>query len=209
MANSGLGLNCHANSRAARLEICGRGGHGGLHPVGCGPPLAQTGSQPAPDFTATTFGGHTLKLADLKGDVIVLNFWATWCGPCRTELPLLEALFRAYNQYGLQVLAVATEDSVPQAQLRPLASKLTIPLVKRMKGPYHDLDALPTNYIIDRSGKLVYAATGAFDVDSFNAIVIPLLKEPIPAPTPPTVTPTSATAPKETAPPVILVKAGE
>ena len=142
--------------------------------------------QLAPDFTVTTFGGHTVKLADLKGDVIILNFWATWCGPCRKELPLLEAYFRTYSKYGFQVLAVATEDSVPDSQLKPLAAKLTIPFVKRMKGPYHDLDAVPTNYIIDRSGKLVYAKANAFDLDQLNAIVIPLLNEAIPdTPAPP------------------------
>jgi thiol-disulfide isomerase/thioredoxin len=104
--------------------------------------------QPAPDFTVTTFGGHTLTSADLKGDVIILNFWATWCGPCRRELPLLEAAFRAYSKYGLQVLAVATEDSLPDSKLRPVAARLTIPFVKRLKGPYRDLNAVPTNYII-------------------------------------------------------------
>jgi peroxiredoxin len=149
--------------------------------------------QPAPDFTVDTFGGHRVRLADLKGDVIVLNFWATWCGPCRRELPLLERAFRAYNRFGFQVLAVATENSVPDDQLKPIAAHLTIPFVKRMSGPYHDLDAVPTNYVIDRSGKLVYAKAYAFDADSLNAVLVPLLMEPYPpmtagggSPAPPT-----------------------
>jgi peroxiredoxin len=138
--------------------------------------------KPAPDFTVTTFGGRTVHMADLKGDVILLNFWATWCAPCRVELPMLEGAFQAYSKYGFQVLAVATEDSLPEKKLRPLAAQLTIPLVKHMKGPYHDLRAVPTSYIIDRSGKLVYAKAGALDLQTLNAIVVPLLKEPIPTP---------------------------
>lgn len=161
--------------------------------LACGCQAAPKVGQLAPDFTVTTFGGRTVKLADLKGDVIVLNFWATWCGPCKRELPMLEAAFDAYNQYGLQVLAVATEDSVSPDTLRPLASRLNIPFVRHMSGPYRYLGAVPTNYIIDRSGKLVYAAAGALDLDDLNAIVIPLLKAPSPSP-PVTAAPTTAEA---------------
>jgi peroxiredoxin len=152
--------------------------------------------QPAPNFTAVTFDGRVVKLADLKGDVVILNFWATWCAPCRKELPTLEAAFRAYNKYGFQVLAVATEDSVPEDKLKPLSRALTIPFVKRMQGQYHDMDAVPTNYVIDRSGNIAYAQAGAFDVDAFNAIVIPLLRQPIPGGTPSPVVTSGATPAK-------------
>ena len=78
------------------------------------------------------------------------------------------------------MFAVATENSVSESQLRPLASKLTIPFVRRLKGPYRDLDAVPTNYVIDRNGKIAYAQAGAIDIDTFNAVVIPLLQAQIP-----------------------------
>jgi cytochrome c biogenesis protein CcmG/thiol:disulfide interchange protein DsbE len=163
--------------------------------------------QPAPDFTVTTFGGKTVKLADLKGDVIILNFWATWCGPCRNELPLLEAYFRIEADSGFQVLAVATEDSVSDAQLKPLAAKLTIPFVKRMRGPYHELDGVPTNYVIDRTGKLVYAKAGAFDLDSLNALIIPLLNQPVPEAPPAPPAPAKATATPVATTPVVALAA--
>ena len=161
----------------------------------CGAMAAPKVGQPAPDFTVTTFGDRVVKLADLKGDVIILNFWATWCAPCRQELPLLEAYFEERSKYGFQVLAVATEDSVPESKLRPLAAKYSIPFVRRMKGPYHDVGAVPTNYIIDRSGKLVYAKAGAFDLDDLDAIIVPLLNEPVPPTLPPAAAETSTTEP--------------
>ena len=164
--------------------------------VSCAAQASPKVGQPAPSFTVTTYGGQKVKLADLKGDVIILNFWATWCGPCKTELPLLEGVFKAYSKYGFQVLAVATEDSLPESKLRPLASKMTIPFVHHLEGPYREMGALPTNYVIDRSGQLVYAKAGAFDLDSFNAIVLPLLKTPIPEETP--AGPTSAPTPVAT-----------
>lgn len=131
---------------------------------------------PAPDFQVTTFDGHKLSLADFKGQVVVLNFWATWCGPCKRELPLLEDYHRQQHAAGLVVLAVATEDSLTPFQLRPLAKLLTLQMVKRFKGNYGEIRYLPTNFVIDRKGILRYAESGGFTRQELDEVVGPLLR---------------------------------
>jgi len=142
------------------------------------PPAA---GKAAPDFQITTLDGKELTLADFKGQVLVLNFWATWCAPCKRELPLLDAYYKIQRPFGLRILAVTTEDSLPLSKLQPLAAMLTIPMVRHLRGPYAILGAVPTNYVIDRAGVLRYAKAGAFSVDAMNEILVPLLSEPAPS----------------------------
>jgi cytochrome c biogenesis protein CcmG, thiol:disulfide interchange protein DsbE len=132
---------------------------------------------PAPDFELTLVDGSKVSLADLKGEVVVLNFWATWCGPCRKELPTLDAYYAMQKQYGLRVYAITTEDSVPLGQLKKLFALMRMPSAKRIKGPYGPLTGVPTNFVIDRSGVLRYAQSGAFDLDQLNTVLVPLLRE--------------------------------
>ena len=132
---------------------------------------------PAPDFQVTTYDGRKLALADFKGQVVVLNFWATWCGPCKRELPLLEDYHRRQHANGLVILAVATEDSLTPFQLRPLAKILTLQMVKRFKGAYGNIKYLPTNFVIDRKGILRYAESGGFTPEGLDQVLGPLIAE--------------------------------
>jgi peroxiredoxin len=144
-----------------------------------------TVGQPAPDFKATTLDGKSLSLADFKGQVLVINFWATWCAPCKAELPLLEAYYHARGAYGLRVIAIATEYSLPPEKLKPIAEHLTLSMIRHFDGNYRVLGGMPTNYVIDRAGIVRYAKADAFNLDSLNALLVPLLNEPATAPSRP------------------------
>lgn len=139
--------------------------------------------EPAPNAELVLANGQRVHLSDLRGQVVVLNYWATWCAPCKTELPLLNGYYVAASQRGwpLKIFAVATEDSVPKYELKHLFSVLSISPTDRIKGgPFAEVDGLPTNYVIDKAGVLRYAKAGAFDLDGLNSILVPLLNEHAP-----------------------------
>ncbi len=135
--------------------------------------------KPAPEATLTMLNGDPIKLSSLRGQVVVLNYWATWCVPCRVELPLLDRYYRIQAKNGLRVFAVTTEDSLPTKLLKPLFGALAITPVRKIRGPY-EYDAVPTNIVIDRSGIVRYAKSGGFDLQDMNEILVPLLNEPAP-----------------------------
>jgi thiol-disulfide isomerase/thioredoxin len=136
--------------------------------------------QPAPNFHLKTFDGRDLTLADFRGDVLIVNFWATWCGPCKAELPLLDAYYRAQQKFGLRVVAVTVENDVPKYALKKLSDIVSFPLARGFRGGYGALEGVPTNYVIDRAGVVRYAKAEAFSLDDLNAILVPLLREPAP-----------------------------
>lgn len=134
--------------------------------------------QPAPPFKLRLIKGGEVTLDQLRGQVVVLNFWATWCVPCREELPTLDRYYELRKDAGLRVYAVTTEDSVPIYKLKALFDVMHIEPVRSIKGPYDVLEnGLPTNIVIDRNGVVRYAKAGAFTLDSLNALLVPLLQE--------------------------------
>jgi len=135
----------------------------------------------APKFTITTFDNRKIKLEELRGKVIIINYWATWCGPCKREMPLLDVFHRKLKDKGLEVFSITTEDSVPKRQLREVESLLSFPLASSLRGSGYGIqNAVPTNYVIDRNGIVRHSQAGAFELDELNALVLPLLREPAP-----------------------------
>lgn len=116
-------------------------------------------STPAPDFTLDKLNGGTLKLSDLRGKAVLLNFWATWCGPCKIETPWLVEMQNQYGSQGLQVVGVAMDDSGKdeiESFAKEMGMNYPILLGKEAVGDeYGGVPALPESFFIGRDGKIV------------------------------------------------------
>jgi len=123
-------------------------------------------SATAPDFTLRSVGGANLRLAEQRGQVVLVNFWATWCGPCRQEMPHLNRLYDKYRSAGFVLLGVNIDDD-PRAAA-DLAAKLGVhfPVLldtdKRVSRAY-DMSAMPATLLIDRDGHVRHIHRGYRD----------------------------------------------
>jgi thiol-disulfide isomerase/thioredoxin len=115
--------------------------------------------QAAPDFDLQTLDGKNTKLSDFRGKAVLLNFWATWCGPCKIEMPWFVELQKQYGPQGLQVVGVAMDDSSTEdiaKFVKDMEVNYPILLGKESVGQsYGGVGVLPTTYFIGRDGKFV------------------------------------------------------
>ncbi|HXF47364.1 MAG TPA: TlpA disulfide reductase family protein [Burkholderiaceae bacterium] len=120
-------------------------------------------AQPAPDFALKTLAGPNLRLKEQRGQVVMVNFWATWCGPCRVEMPHLNKLYEKYRPAGFQLLGVNIDDDPLQAQQLAAKLGLRFPVLldtdKKVSRLY-DLTTMPSTVLIDRDGKVRYVHRG-------------------------------------------------
>ena len=112
---------------------------------------------PAPQFTLAGRGGANVSLAQYKGQVVMLNFWASWCGPCRQEMPLLESIYKKYNRLGFTLIGVNVEPDSSAANEWLKQTPVSFPILydKESKvSRMYDVAGMPSTVIIDRSGKV-------------------------------------------------------
>ena len=136
---------------------------------------------PAPDFTLKSSAGPNVRLQEQRGHVVLINFWATWCGPCRQEMPQLARLHEKYRSAGLVVLGVSVDDDVRHAS--EVAQRLGLGFAvlqdsDKAVSRRYDLATMPTTVLVDRDGRVRYLHRGyvAGTEDAYEREIRELLK---------------------------------
>jgi len=127
--------------------------------------LASSGltGQPAPDFALKSSTGQNLRLSEFRGNVVMVNFWATWCGPCRQEMPLLDELYGRYSRVGFNLLGVNIDDNASKAMEMAAELGVSFPVLfdsSKEVSKLYEVEAMPVTVIIDREGTIRYVHHG-------------------------------------------------
>jgi peroxiredoxin len=138
--------------------------------------------QPAPEFTLKSLKDKNLSLKELRGQVVMINFWATWCGPCRQEIPALNTLYEKYRDTGFVLLGVNVDSESANAVQMVSRLKATYPILfdaDKRASVLYQVSAMPTTILIDRDGKVRYIQKGYVTgiENKYQAQIRELLKE--------------------------------
>jgi thiol-disulfide isomerase/thioredoxin len=136
--------------------------------------------QPAPDLHLRSADGKAVSLAELKGKPILIDFWASWCPPCRTSIPALDGLYREFHDKGLEVFAINVDERRKDADAFLAGARYTMPIVfdsagetPRVAGVY----GMPTSFLVDRNGMIRFVHRGYSEkvLDSYRSEIAQLL----------------------------------
>ncbi|MFO8035217.1 MAG: TlpA disulfide reductase family protein [Anaerolineales bacterium] len=148
-----------------------------------GPPPSPREGFSAPDFTLDQLGGGEVTLSDLRGNVVVINLWATWCPPCRAEMPAIQEVYQQHRDQGLVVLAVNTTYQDDEAEAKAFVKEygLDFPVLFDRTGDVsrlYQLRGLPSTYFVDRDGVIQSVVVGGpMDESLIRSKVEGLLEE--------------------------------
>jgi len=143
---------------------------------------AADGGGPAPAFTLAALNGETAALSQYKGQVVMVNFWATWCGPCQQEMPLLDQMYKKYKMAGFTLIGVSVDkDAAPVKDLmarKPVSFPVLLDPANQVSKAYH-VDEMPSSVIIDRKGEIRYIHRGykPGDENEYQDRIRQLIKE--------------------------------
>ncbi len=140
---------------------------------------AQENLKPAADFSLRDIDGKTVKLSDYRGKVVLLNFWATWCGPCKVEIPWFMEFEQRYKDRGFAVLGVAMDDEgwavvKPYLQENRVNYRVVVGN-DEVSSKYGGIDSLPTTMIVDRQGDIAATHIGLISKDAYENDIARLL----------------------------------
>lgn len=119
--------------------------------------------QSAPDFALKSSNGENLRLSEYRGDVVMVNFWATWCGPCRQEMPILDELYARYERVGFSLLGVNIDDNSSKAMNMVAELGVSFPVLfdsRKEVSKLYEVNAMPVTVLIDREGTVRYVHQG-------------------------------------------------
>jgi cytochrome c biogenesis protein CcmG, thiol:disulfide interchange protein DsbE len=155
-----------------------------LWALGAGPAHALHEGSAAPPLDAKLLDGGAFQLSRATGNVVIVNFWATWCAPCREEMPALDAYYRKHRAEGLQILAVSVDERANEAKVREVMQRFSFSaaLIRDVNAQgYGRIWRIPLTFVIDRQGTLRksdWYGDPLIDLRQLEKVVTPLLEAP-------------------------------
>jgi thiol-disulfide isomerase/thioredoxin len=134
----------------------------------------------APEWKVEDLNGKSLSAADLRGKVVVLDFWATWCGPCRAEIPGYVQLQKKYQDRGLVIVGLSVDQAGPGVVKKFVSAQKVDYRVAManddLVSAFGPIEAIPTTFIIDQEGRIRFKKVGSMETEEFEKLLLPLLK---------------------------------